>query len=420
MKVLHFYKTYLPDTIGGIEQVINQIARGTVNLGVTTEVLALSPTAVERVVEVDGHSVHRCRSNFEIASTPFSLSAFLRFRQMAREADLIHYHFPYPFADFLHFFSGVNKPTLLTYHSDIIKQKHLLKLYNPIMHRFLSSVDHIVATSQNYFETSDVLSQFKYKTSVIPIGLNKNTYPPAIPEKLDYWRERFGTRFFLFVGVLRYYKGLHILIDAARNSDYPIVIVGAGPVESELKEHAAKLGVSNIHFVGLISEEDKVALLELCYSAIFPSHLRSEAFGISLLEGAMYGKPLISSEIGTGTTYINVDKETGIVVPPSDPTALRQAMDFLWNNPKLAAVMGKNAEARYWKLFTGERMAQAYVGLYKKLLPEVQSEVFVVPTVNSSKINELVKPYLEQETSLPESVGLPQNQEPIHTNPQNQ
>ena len=60
MKVLHFYKTYLPDTIGGIEQVINQIARGTVNLGVTTEVLALSPTAVERVVEVDGHSVHRC------------------------------------------------------------------------------------------------------------------------------------------------------------------------------------------------------------------------------------------------------------------------------------------------------------------------------------------------------------------------
>ena len=222
--------------MGGIEKVINQIARGTANLGVTTEVLTLNPTIVDRTVEVDGHLVHRCRSNFEIASTPVSLSVILRFRQLAREADLIHYHFPYPFADFLHFFSGIHKPTLLTYHSDIIKQKRLLKIYKPLMHRFLSSVDHIVATSRNYLETSDILSEFEHKTSVIPIGLSKSTYPAATPEKLDYWRERFGPRFFLFVGVLRYYKGLHILIEAARNSEYPIVIVGAGPVECEICE----------------------------------------------------------------------------------------------------------------------------------------------------------------------------------------
>ena len=368
MKVLHFYKTYLPDTIGGIEQVINQIARGTVQLGVTTEVLSLSPVMVDRTVEVDGHKVHRCRSNFEVASTPFSASAFLRFRQLAKEVDLIHYHFPYPFPDLLHFASRVNKPTLLTYHSDIIKQKHLLKLYRPLMLRFLSDVDQIVATSPNYLETSEVLAQFKYKTSAIPIGLDKSTYPEAAPERQNYWRECFGQRFFLFVGVLRYYKGLHIIVEAARNSDYPIVIVGAGPVEHELKEQAAKLRVRNMYFVGHVSDEDKVALLELCYAVIFPSHLRSEAFGISLLEGAMYGKPLISSEIGTGTTYINIDKESGIVVPPSDPTALRQAMDYLWNNPEEAAAMGKRAEARYWKLFTAKQMAQSYVNLYQKLL----------------------------------------------------
>jgi len=368
MQILHFYKTYLPDTIGGIEQVINQIARGTVSLGVTTEVLSLSPIIVDRTVEVDGHKVHRCRSNFGMASTPFSVSAFLRFRQLAKEADLIHYHFPYPFTDLLHFASRINKPALLTYHSDIIKQKHLLKLYRPLMLRFLSDVDQIVATSPNYLETSDVLAQFKHKTSVIPIGLDKSTYPADVHERVNHWRERFGSRFFLFIGVIRYYKGLHILVEAARNSDYPIVLVGVGPVEHELKEHAAKLGVRNIHFVGHVSDEDKVALLELCYAAIFPSHLRSEAFGISLLEGAMYGKPLISSEIGTGTTYINIDKETGVVVPPSDPGALRQAMDYLWNNPEEAAAMGKRAEARYWKLFTAKQMAQSYVNLYQKLL----------------------------------------------------
>ena len=123
MKVLHFYKTYLSDTMGGVEQVIYQIARATTRLGVTSEVLSLSPRQVERTVMHDGHKVHRCRSNFEIAATPFSASAFLRFRQLAQEADIIHYHFPYPFIDVLHFATRVKKPALVTYHSDIIKQK---------------------------------------------------------------------------------------------------------------------------------------------------------------------------------------------------------------------------------------------------------------------------------------------------------
>jgi len=286
---------------------------------------------------------------------------------LTQEADIIHYHFPYPFTDVLHFATRVKKPTLVTYHSDIIKQKLLLKLYKPLMYRFLNSVDHIVSTSPNYMNNSKVLSRFDHKTSVIPIGIAKSRYPIAPATRINFWRERFGRRFFLFVGVIRYYKGLHILIEAARNSEYPIVIVGAGPVELELRAQAIKLGVRNLHFIGYLPNEDKVALLELCCAVVFPSHLRSEAFGVSLLEGAMYGKPLISSEIGTGTSFINIDKETGVVVPPSDPVALRRAMDYLWNNREEAAAMGRCAEARYWKLFTAKQMAQSYVELYKQL-----------------------------------------------------
>jgi rhamnosyl/mannosyltransferase len=100
---------------------------------------------------------------------------------------------------------------------------------------------------------------------------------------------------------------------------------------------------------------------------VFPSHLRSEAFGISLLEGAMYGKPMISSEIGTGTTYINIDNETGLVVPPNDPQAFSGAMRLLWEQPERAAEMGRRAEARYWELFTAERMAESYHALYREL-----------------------------------------------------
>lgn len=372
MRVLHFYRTSFPDTMGGIEQVINQIARGTSKLGVKTDVLSLTPDRVPRTIELDGYLAHRARLDLQIASTGFSVSAFLRFSQLAKKADVIHYHFPWPFMDVVHFATNVKKPTVVTYHSDIIRQKYLLKLYRPLKRKFLASMDRIVATSPNYLATSDVLEKFSDKVRVIPIGLDKATYPQLIPDRLQFWRERFGAKFFLFIGLLRYYKGLHILMEAAQGSDYPIVIVGAGPIEQDLKAQAAQLGLRNIHFMGHLPDEDKVALLTLCYGVVFPSHLRSEAFGISLLEGAMYGKPMISSEIGTGTTYINIGDETGLVVPPSDPVALRQAMRYLWEHPGEAADMGRRAEERYWKYFTAERMVKSYVDLYGDLVRQHQ------------------------------------------------
>jgi rhamnosyl/mannosyltransferase len=368
MRVLHFFKTSFPDTMGGTEQVINQIARGALKLGVQTDVLSLTTDKAPRTIEIDGYQAHRARLTLQIASTGFSASAFWRFAQLAKKADVIHYHFPWPFMDVVHFATLVKKPTVVTYHSDIIRQKNWLKLYRPLMWRFLGDMSRIVATSPNYLATSDVLARYRHKVNVIPIGLDKSTYPIPSPDKLTYWRERLGPKFFLFVGVIRYYKGLHILMEAAKGVDYPIAIVGAGPVEEELKVQAARLGLRNVHFLGFLPDEDKVSLLALCYGLLFPSQLRSEAFGISLLEGAMFGKPMISCEIGTGTTFINIGDETGLVVPPGDPLALRQAMQYLWEHPEEAAEMGRHAEARYWEHFTADQMVRSYVDLYADLV----------------------------------------------------
>jgi rhamnosyl/mannosyltransferase len=367
MRVLHFYKTYYPDSVGGIEQVIRQLCVGTGRLGVTNQVLSLSREKNLRPFAFEGHTVHRVPLNFEIASNACSVAAIGELARLAAESDVVHYHFPWPFMDMAHFMARVKKPSLVTYHSDIVRQKHLLRLYQPLKHRFLQSVDTIVATSPNYLASSAVLDRYRDKTRVITYGLDRGTYPCPDPERLAHWRAKAGPRFFLFVGVLRYYKGLHILLDAVAGTEYPVVIVGAGPIEQELKAHAARLGLTNVMFVGALDDLDKVALLELCYAVAFPSHLRSEAFGISLLEGAMFGKPMISSEIGTGTTYINVDGETGLVVPPSDPAAFRQAIRTLWDDPELARAMGARAEARYHQLFTSEQMATGYTELYREL-----------------------------------------------------
>jgi len=145
-------------------------------------------------------------------------------------------------------------------------------------------------------------------------------------------------------------------------------MAGVGPLEAELKAQAREHGLDNIHFAGWVSDEDKAALLTLCRAVVFPSHLRSEAFGVTLVEGAMFGKPLISAEIGTGTTFVNEHEVTGIVIPPSDPYALGRAMDTLAANPELAQRYGKNATQRYERFFTAERMARLYYNLYTWLL----------------------------------------------------
>ncbi len=372
LKVLHFFKVYLPDSVGGVEQVIYQLCESSARFGVQGEVLALSGQPSEGPLMVGTHRVHQVRRSFSLASTGVSWQAIGKLRELAEQADVIHYHFPWPFMDIAHYLAGIRKPNVVTYHSDIIRQKHLLRVYRPLMRRFLQQTDRIIVTSPNYFATSSILGDFREKVSVIPIGLDRASYPSAKEETRQRWIHRLGDkRFFLFIGVMRYYKGLHILLNALQGTSLKVVIVGAGPLERELRRQAEALRVeSNLVFLGRVSEDDKIALLELCYGVVFPSHLRSEAFGISLLEGAMFGKPLISSEIGTGTSYINIHGETGLVVPPNDPEAFRSAMQRLWDNAELASQMGLKAIERFQQLFTAEGMARRHSELYREILAE--------------------------------------------------
>jgi len=352
--------------MGGIEQVIHQLAKGCSKLGHEVAVLSLTAATDPQPIKIDGYTVFRGHLDYQVSSAGFSISAFNLFRKLAKDVDIIHYHYPWPFMDLVFFLSGVKKPSVVSYHSDIVRQKYLLQLYKPLKRKFLRAVNAIVAASPNYLNSSEVLTKYKDKVKVIPYGLDKTSYPKAAPDKIEHWQRKLGNKFYLFVGVIRYYKGLHILIDAARDTNYPIAIVGAGPVEQELREQVERLGLNNIHFLGLLPDEDKVALLTACYGVVFPSHLRSEAFGISLLEGAMYGKPLISCEIGTGTSFINIANETGLVVEPNDAFAFGEAMKFLWNNPGRAAEMGAAAEKRYRELFTAEKMLDSYLKLYNE------------------------------------------------------
>lgn len=367
MRVLHFFKTYWPDTFGGVERTIHAIAKGTAKYGIQSDVLSLSSRPQQNTRLFNGHIAHKAKLDFEFASTGFSREVFGRFRELSDRADIVHYHFPWPVMDVVHLTSRLKKPTVVTYHSDIVKQRILLQLYRPLMHRFLASVDRIVATSPNYLATSDVLQRYKAKTTVIPLGLDEGDYPRASDDVKARWRESFPKPFFLFVGVLRYYKGVHILLEAAKQTDLDILLIGEGSMEASLKAYAKEHSLGNVHFLGALPDADKAALLELSTGLVFPSHLRSEAFGLSLVEAAMFGKPMISCEIGTGTSFVNVHGETGLVVRPNDPLDLAAAIKRLGDNSDETRQYGAQARAAYLAKFTAAHMAAHYAKLYEEL-----------------------------------------------------
>jgi rhamnosyl/mannosyltransferase len=368
--VCHVYKTYLTEGVGGLEKVIEQICSQCDPERIKHRILTLSrkpePPRLKRVEA----EICRFPVTFNIASSPVSISMLRGFRREIKDVDILHYHFPWPFGDLLHMFVRPAQPALVSYHSDILRQKLLKKLYSPLMRHFLNNIDRIVVASPNYLDSSVDLLPYRNKTMVIPYALDEDNYPVPGKERLRYWKEKVGDNFYLFVGVLRYYKGLSVLFDAIQNTRLEVVIVGNGPMGNVLHRRKQAGGFENVTMTGYLAEKDKMALLRLCRAIVFPSHLRTEAFGITLLEGAMAGKPLISAEIGTGTTFVNKDGETGLVVPPSDSVSLRHAMEKLKNN-KLCATMGKASRKRYEQVFSAPAMGEEYTKLYKCLMNDL-------------------------------------------------
>ncbi len=297
------------------------------------------------------------------------VSAFTTFSRLAAEADVLHFLYPWPFADILYAVVRPDRPAVLTYISDVVRQRWLGLAYAPLMWRTLKQMRIIVANCPAYARTSPILSHpdIRNKVRVIPLGIEESSYPK---EGDDSVFQRLGNNldepYFLFIGVLRYYKGIHFLLQAAKNLGAKIVVAGSGPEVENLKLLATEIEADNVIFAGQVTDAEKVALLRRCRALVLPSHLRSEAFGMVLVEAAMFGRPLISCEIGTGTSYVNDHEVTGFVVAPESPDKLRWAMKTLLDDEQLAVKMGIASRIRYDKLFSGPALGRAYADVFRE------------------------------------------------------
>jgi len=375
MKVLHVYKDYLPTSFGGAEQVIHILAQEMPKSGIEADVVTTvrkdGRSETMREVAVGNHRSFEYIRNFDRFSTPMSWRMARDFRRLARGYDLLHFHYPWPFMDLLQM-RAPDIPYVVTYHSDIVKQKHLLWFYGPLMRRFLNGGAAVVATSERYVETSDILPRLRSRVEVVHLGMYDPLQAPAPTEPV---RDEIAAivapgqaPYFLFLGVHRYYKGLEYAVRAAQRIRTRLIVAGDGPERAKLQALAVELGADNIRFIGQVNDAEKDVLLKGCLSFVFPSCFRSEAFGLSLVEAAAHSKPMVCCEIGTGTTLVNRDGETGIVVPPADDHALAEALKTLEQDADMVARYGRNARARFESHFKGETMAAKYATIYRDIL----------------------------------------------------
>ena len=365
IRILHLYKDY-PPVRGGIEGHLKTLAEGQVRHGHDVTVLVVDPGGRSRETVEGGVRVVRAGRWATAASTPLSPALWLYLRRL--EADVTHLQFPYPFGEVGQLLFGRSPTTVLTYQSDIVRQQILGRLYRPFLRRLLRRVDAIVTTSDAYRQSSTVLRDFREKCEVIPLGIETETFSSADATSVRRLRERFGTPLVLFVGRLRYYKGLEVLIEAMERVPATLVVVGHGALAERCRARAA-LGTARqrVHFVGEIDDSGLAAYYHAADTVVLPSTERSEAFGVVLVEAMAAGTPVISTELGTGTSFVNRHGESGLVVAAGSTEALAEAVNLLLADDDLRRRLGENARRRANGHFHAGPMVEKTLRLYERL-----------------------------------------------------
>lgn len=361
MRILHVYKDFDPPVHGGMEGHMALMCRYQKEWA-EVRALTCSRGLGTRHTTRDGTSVTEVGEWGRFQSAPVSPLFPYYLRKL--EADILVIHVPNPTAEIAYLLARPRGRLVVRYQSDVVRQAAAMKLYAPLLMKFLSKADIILAASEQYVNSSSTLQPFRDKCRVVPLGIVPGDFDLADPARASALQERYGGRYVLFSGRHRYYKGLDYLVKAAHRIQVRVVIAGEGPETPTLQALARELSVE-IAFPGALSHEDLVAHLHGCDLVAFPSVERSEAYGISMLEAHACGKPVVATTLGTGVEFVNVHGETGINVPPRDSDALADAINELLEDNDLRSRLGAYAKKRVGERFDARQVARTEFELYR-------------------------------------------------------
>ncbi len=362
LKVLQVNKLYYPE-IGGIEKVVQQVAEE-LKEKVDMEVLVCKRKGKGYSETINGIKVTRSGSFGIYFSMPVSISFLVRLKIMSRNKDVILFHMPFPLGDLAGILSGYKGKIIVWWHSDIVRQKYLLKLYEPLMMKFLKRADKIVVATEGHIKNSKYLKEFKDKCVIIPYGVDNS----IIQDSYNYTARENNSKeiTFLFVGRLVYYKGCEILVRAfAKLNIGRLIIAGNGPLKSKLIEIINELNVSDkVVFISDLSDDKIKELYKECDVFVLPSVEITEAFGIVQIEAMAYGKPVINTSLKSGVPYVGINGETCITVKPKDVGSLYTAMKWIVENPQKRNIMGKKAKELVQEKYLLKNMAERLYSIF--------------------------------------------------------
>ena len=364
MKILHVYKDFDPPVHGGIEGHIARLCRYQQQWG-EVDVLTCSRSILTRSVIHGGTRVTEVGEWGRFQRAPIAPAFPWHLRRS--DADVVVLHLPNPTAEVAWLLAPSGAALVIRYHSDVVRQARAMKVYGPLQQRLLKKAARILPTSQVYLDSSTTLAPHQARCRVVPLGIEAAAFQSPDEEAVAALHERYGSRFVLFSGMHRYYKGLKHLVAAAGAIDAPVVIAGEGPERSALMAQAASLGVE-IHFPGYLAHHELVAHLHAASVFVFPSVARSEAFGISIMEAHAAGLPVVATRLGTGVEFINEDGKTGLNVAPGDDQALAEAVNRILGDPEAALSMGAYARDRIERDFDACSLAAAEWTHYEEAL----------------------------------------------------
>jgi len=371
MRVLQLTKFYSPFR-GGIESAVLQLTEGLRDAGVDVEVLCCNTQRRTNREQFSGYRVTRASSLARFLST--SMSPALLFEVMRRRSkhDVIHVHMPDPMAALALYFAKPQARVVVHWHSDVVRQRISLKLYEPLQRWLLRRADRVIATSRDYADASGTLRSWAAKVQVIPLGI-RDMHSSVDPEEVAALRGALGSkRVVLAVGRMTHYKGFEVLIEAARDlpDDMRVVIVGEGELLSQMQCRVSELGLGErVLMPGELTDRQLRTYLSACDIFCLPSTSRAESFGLAMLEAMSFGKPIVASDIqGSGVPWVNQSGVTGINVPVGDPASLSEALRALAREPELMRRYGAAARARYLEHFTVVNMTTETLELYHGLL----------------------------------------------------
>jgi rhamnosyl/mannosyltransferase len=283
------------------------------------------------------------------------------------KADLVHIHWPNPTALLAYLASGQRGRLVFTYHSDVVRQRVLSRVFDPILRRCLDRADAIIVSSANYRDSSEVLRPYRAKCHVIPFGIDIERFERPDELEIVRLRKQFGPRMILSVGRLVYYKGFEFLIKAMTSVNAHLVLVGSGPLEAELRARIQASGVED-RVTLLTRVKDVVPIYHATEVFVLPSIARSEAFGIVQLEAMACGKPVVNTQLDSGVPFVSIDGVTGITVPPADSKNLSRAINSLLDDSQRRASYGNAAYRRVREQFSLSGMTDQTLALYHEVL----------------------------------------------------